>query len=201
MYYYGTRTSDFMMDHLRTFYEITGDGAWNSVLEKSYELADLMQTRYSPATGLLPDFIQEINTAPRPARPGFLEGPFDGQYGYNACRTPWRIATDYLLNGEPRALEAMERINAWFRAKAGGDPGRIFDGYTLSGVKTADYDYNALAFVAPLGVGAMVDEIHQTWLNNIWDLVVNRPLEDEDYYGNTLKMLSMIAMSGNWWNP
>ncbi|HVM97299.1 MAG TPA: hypothetical protein VMT89_12975, partial [Candidatus Acidoferrales bacterium] len=62
-------------------------------------------------------------------------------------------------------------------------------------------DYLSMAFVAPLGVGAMVDASNQTWLNALWDLVVNQPLSSGGYYENTLKLLSMIVMSGNWWAP
>jgi len=198
-YYYGTRTSDFMMNHLRAYQSATGDATWTRVIEASYGLVEAMQTSYSPTTGLLPDFIQDINTTPRPARRGYLEGANDGRYGYNACRTPWRLTTDYLLSGEPRALDAVTKINAWIRNKTGNDPQRIYDGYDLNG--NAVSDYNALAFVAPFGVGAMVGANNQTWLNGIWRLVVNRPIEAEDYYGNTLKLLCLIVMSGNWWNP
>jgi hypothetical protein len=59
----------------------------------------------------------------------------------------------------------------------------------------------SLAFVAPFAVSAMVGAQNQRWLNALWHYVVGTPLDASDYYGNTIKMLSMIVVSGNWWSP
>ena len=58
-----------------------------------------------------------------------------------------------------------------------------------------------MAFVAPLAVGAMVEAGNQAWLNALWDLVVTTPASVDGYYENTLKLLSLIVLSGNWWAP
>lgn len=47
----------------------------------------------------------------------------------------------------------------------------------------------------------MVNATNQTWLNGLWDQVVTTPVGGSDYYGNTLKLLSMLVLSGNWWAP
>ena len=200
-YYYATRPSDFMVEHLRLYHAATGNAQWQTVQTTCYDLIARMQRVYSPNTGLLPDFIQNLHQQPRPADPGFLEEATDGDYGYNACRTPWRIATDYLLAGDGRALQGVNKMNGWMKQQSAGDPTRIRAGYRLNGTNVDGNDYLAMAFVAPLGVGAMVDPTHQNWLNAIWDTVVAQPLNQEDYYGNTLKLLAMIVMSGNWWSP
>lgn len=207
LYKYGTRPSDFMVDHMRAYQSATGDTRWAAVIDATYQLIDSFQTRYSPSTGLLPDFVQDTNTEPQPARPRrtrggrkpYLEGFTDGQYSYNACRVPWRIGTDYLTSGDSRALTALDKINTWIQGKTGDDPRKIVAGYKLSGGNAGRE--NAVAFVAPFGVGAMVSADNQEWLNDIWDLTAGRARIQEDYYGNTLKLLAMITMSGNWWNP
>jgi hypothetical protein len=198
-YYYGARTSDFMTNHLRAYQTATEDATWAKVADVSYGLVNTMQTLYSQETGLLPDFIVGINTKPRPARRGYLEGATDGQYSYNACRVPWRLTTDYLMSGELRALTAVRKINTWIRTETRDNPRQIGDGYDLNGNVVSDG--NVMAFVGPLGVSAMVEASNQKWLNAIWDLVVSRSIEEEDYYGNSLKLLCLIVMSGNWWKP
>jgi hypothetical protein len=45
----------------------------------------------------------------------------------------------------------------------------------------------------------MVDGVHQDWLNAVWDEVSAN--HDSGYYGDTINMLSLIVMSGNWWSP
>jgi endo-1,4-beta-D-glucanase Y len=199
-YYYGTRPSDFMMSHLKSYESATGDARWTKVTDATYNLIATIQTKYSPVTGLLPDFVENINTSPRPARGNYLEVPNDGSYYYNSCRAPLRIATDYLLSGDSRSLAAMNKINSWLRTKTGDNPLKIRAGYQLNGNNIRGNNYFELAFVAPLGVAAMVAENNQQWLNDIWDAIVSVPFAKGDYYGNSLKMLSIIVMSGNWWN-
>jgi endo-1,4-beta-D-glucanase Y len=198
-YYFGARSSDFMPDHFRSFHTVTGDARWTEVIEAGYRVIRSVQRRFSPQTGLVPDFIQNANTDPQPARPYYLETSHDGHYSYNACRVPWRLATDYFVSGDPRASDAVDPINAWIRRATGGDPALIHDGYDLSGTKVSDE--TSMAFVAPLAVAAMVNADHQQWLNAQWRYMVNTPPSESDYYGNTIKMLSMIVISGNWWAP
>lgn len=197
--YYGTRSSDLMFGHLRAYHRAGGGDIWLEMVDVGYGLIETIQTGYSPETGLLPDFIQNTNSEPRPANPGFLEGKNDGNYSYNACRNPLRIGTDYLFSGDPRGSAAMSRLNAWLRTAAGGDPSRIKSGYALDGTPLPDRDYTDMAFIAPLGVGAMVDADNQEWLNAVWDKVIGAPANS--YYGDTLKMQAIIVMSGNWWEP
>lgn len=196
-----TRTSDFMPDHARAFGAATSDASWSDLVEHTWDVVDALQSGSSPATGLLPDFVVNALSSPSPAPAGFLEGANDGAYDYNACRDPWRLATDWIVNGEPRARAAVGRIETWIRGATGGDPSKIRSGYRLSGTPSANSDYLSMAFVAPIGAGATVDAAHQAWLNDVWDLVVATPLAAGGYYENTLELLSMIVMSGNWWSP
>ncbi|MBI5506740.1 MAG: hypothetical protein HY899_18275 [Deltaproteobacteria bacterium] len=196
-----TRTSDFMPDHYRSFFDAGANPLWNTLRTSTYQIVDDMQTNFSPVTGLLPDFVVDALSTPAPAPAFFLEADTDGAYSYNACRDPWRLATDYLMSDDAAAHAAVAKINAWIRASTGDDPSAIGAGYQLSGAVTPGTDYLSMAFVAPLGVGAMVDAANQSWLNGVWDLVASTPIDAEGYYENTLKALAMITMSRNWWAP
>lgn len=198
-YYYGTRPSDFMPDHFRVFRAVASDIAWTVVVDSGYRLLRSVQEKFSPEAGLVPDFIKDTNTTPRPVEPWYLETSDDGHFSYNACRVPWRVATDYLTSGDSRARDLVRPMTAWFRHAAQDTPRRIGDGYDLGG--EAFSHQRAMAFVAPLGVAAMVDAQNQQWLDALWAEIVRTPREDEEYYGNTLKMLAMIVLSGNWWTP
>ena len=200
-YRFGARTSDFMTHHLKVFRAASGDARWAAVTDKTYAVIDAIQTNHSPLTGLLPDFVTDTNTSPKPVSGKYLEKSQDGDYYFNACRVPWRVATDYLMTGDARSKAAANKINAWIRTSAGGSPARIRSGYKLDGGDAKDSDFTSMAFVAPFGVGAMVDAGHQQWLNGIWDATAGKPISEQPYYGNTLKMLCLIVMSGNWWAP
>jgi hypothetical protein len=60
-------------------------------------------------------------------------------------------------------------------------------------------DFVSMAFIAPLGVSAMIDGDNQEWLDAIWTATV--AADPVDYFEDSIMLLSMIAMSGNWWSP
>ena len=196
--YFATRSSDFMPGHFKAFRQATGDTRWDKVVNAGYALLVKMQDRYSPDAGLIPDFIVNINKNPKPAPPNFLESPFDGQYNYNACRDPWRIATDYLLTGDKRSKKITDKINRWIRETTSNDTYNLSAGYTLAGNDIKHRYFEALSFIAPFGVSAMVDAKNQAWLNKVWNYLTGFKLKDYDYYDNTIKLLDMMTMSGNY---
>jgi hypothetical protein len=157
-----------------------------------------LQDEHAAGTGLLPDFVLDAGGNPRPAGPNFLENAADGAYAMNACRDPWRIGLHFVTTGDGRARTALRKIDAFVRGETGGDPTAIRAGYTLEGSPLPTSNYLSMAFVAPLAVGAMAGD-DQTWLNALWDVVAER--DDGGYYEDTLRLLAMLALSGNWWAP
>ncbi len=197
--FFTTRTSDFMPGHFRSFRQVTNDTDWSRVIESGYQLLDGLQSRFAAKTGLLPDFAIGVDRDPRPPKGKHLEGKHDGHFSYNACRVPLRVGLDFLLHGEPRAKAVLMPMNVWLKTATGGKPERIVAGYDLAG-KILDRDDRSMAFTACFGVGAMCDAAHQEWLNALWDYIVASDNADDRYYARTLKMLCLIAMSGNWWS-
>ncbi|MDE1912641.1 MAG: licheninase [Pseudomonas sp.] len=197
---YTTRSSDFMQSHLYSFFTMTGDKRWQAVRDKTYSIISDFTQRYSANSGLVPDFISHLDTSITPARPDLVEGPYDGSYSWNAARYPWRIGLDYLMYGDPRALYTLTTFNRWARATTHDEPGNFNSGYRIDG-SAIEEAHNEPAFVAALGVSAMINPDNQLWLNNLWDNLQRRSIRDHDYYGNTLKLLGMVVMSGHWERP
>jgi endo-1,4-beta-D-glucanase Y len=197
-HYKGSRVSDFMGSHFRAFQSVSSEPVWNGILENTYWIAETIQTKHAPQTGLLPDFVEGLQEGdPRPARMGYLEGARDGSYAYNACRSPLRMGTDYFLSGDDRPRRIALRLNEFAKRASGGDPTKLRGGYYLDGREMVDYE--TMAFTGPFAVGAMVDHEGQAWLDALWQHSVER--EMESYYADTLRMMSLIALSGNWWGP
>lgn len=196
------RLSDFMPEHFRAFAKATGDPLWPRMVERGYAGVAWLQSHHSPTTGLLPDFARGAQDGqPVPAGKKFLESKFDGQYYYNACRIPWRLGVDALLTGEPRAKASLTLLNHFIEGATGGDPAAIHAGYRLTDGKVLDRDDTSLAFTGPFAVSAMIPGGHQEWLDRLCEKL-RAPLgEDDDYYGRTVSLLSLVAVSGNWWSP
>ncbi len=198
-YTYGTRPSDWMTSHLRVFATATGDTYWNETADNIYQIMNIIRNNYAQTTGLMPDFIDGEN--PRPAPENFLEATTDGQFSWNACRVPLRIAFDAAHFGNSSAREALTYIVDWIELKTLGKPSAIVAGYDLNG--DALVNYSNMAFTAPMiAAAAVANGDHQNFINKGWDLINSSNNNTPNtYYPNSIKLLSMLFISGNWWQP
>lgn len=195
-YYSATRSSDFIMQYMPVFAEVTGDQRWINVYDSTYDIINNIIAEYD--TGLLPDFIVKDSAGNFVASDEyFLEDVTDGMYAYNSCRTPWRISMDYLVNGNQNAKNFSDKLNKWITTKTNNAPENILAGYELDGTDYADYD--DLCFTAPFLISAMTDADFSEWENSLWTYISS--YGDDVYYGDTIKMLCMITYSDLWKVP
>lgn len=192
-----TRTSDFMPSHFLAFAAASGDARWLAIRDRGYAILSAVQ---NPQTGLVPDFVIGLPDHPVPAKAEFLEGAGDGQLSWNAVRVPWRVALDAVLNDDPRARAFLVPFNGFARRSSGGDPFALSEGYALNGSLPPDVGPAGMTFISMFAVAAMLDPAPD-WLASLWSAMVAAPVADEDYFGNTLKLLAMISLSGHWAKP
>ena len=194
-----TRSSDFMYGHFRAFGEATGNrDEWEAVISATQEAVKQMNSEYG--TGLVSDFlvVDSMTGEAGPVNPNFLEGPHDGEYWYNAGRTPWRFGADAVLNGDAASKEQAQLLSEFFQASSNGDPNQILGGYQLDGDPLNSW--SDLFYRSPVGVAAMtgMDAADQEWLNGIFD---NAKGAHVNYYSDSVTLNSLLIMSGNALNP
>jgi endo-1,4-beta-D-glucanase Y len=192
-----SRSSDWMLGHLRAFRAATGDHAWDTVLAAHQRAIATIQERDSPKTGLLPDFV--VDGQAHPARGEVLESKHDGAFWWNACRVPWRLGTDAVTTADPWSTAAVQRMNRFAQQVSGGDPRRIRAGYTLAG-KPITKDTEP-AFIVPFAVAAMVDRDSQRWLDALWGYLTSTEVNAGAYFPATIQLQAMLVLTGNWLIP
>lgn len=195
---YTPRSSDFMLTNFRAYGKATNDLVWNDVVLQSQNVMIEIQNNFSSQTGLVPDFIVKNTEGFIPASPFFLEAETDGVYNYNAGRVPWRVGMDALLSGDETSRAIAQKISRWVQSAAQDDPANIRAGYGLDGTPLPNSEYFTPFFIAPMGVAAMNDPDQQIWLNSIYDSVYNQRL---DYYEDSVNLLCLLVMTGNFWAP
>ncbi|MCU5096676.1 MULTISPECIES: glycosyl hydrolase family 8 [Bacillus] len=190
-----TRPSDWMMSHLRAFYEFTGDKTWLTVINNLYDVYTQFSNKYSQNTGLISDFV--VKTPPQPAPKDFLdESEYTNAYYYNASRVPLRIVMDYAMYGEKRSKVISDKVSSWIQNKTNGNPSKIVDGYQLNGSNIGSYP--TAVFVSPFIAASTTKSDNQKWVNSGWDWMKNKK---EGYFSDSYNLLTMLFITGNWWKP
>ncbi|GFP77543.1 glycosyl hydrolase family 8 [Clostridium fungisolvens] len=199
-----TRSSDFMLHHLIEFSKVNTQNAdrWKRVIGRIVSIIDDQMTRESKNTGLMPDFFVKSGGVFIAPKTKVLESPHDGDYFTNSCRTPWRYSMPILFNNS-QVTNQISTLNRWIKQTTTQNPKNIRSGYYIAnGTPGASFgDTNNLAFIAPFLVSSLTQEGNDKWTVDIWNTLIEKPIEKCTFYENTLKLMAMIVATGNWFTP
>lgn len=199
---YVTRSSDFLKYHIREFikFDVKNSSEWQMVLDKIDLIISEQMKNESKNNGLMPDFfIKDINNYIAP-KFKVLETIHDGDYYFNSCRTPWRYSMDVIINKTPITQE-LHTLNYWIKKETSSDPKNIKSGYYIANGPPG-YSFgspNDLSFIAPFLVSSLIEKGNDNWTIALWETLINKPISKCTFYENTLKLISMIVATGNWY--
>jgi hypothetical protein len=188
------RPNYFMVGYYHAYARASGDPYWMQAVEAVHTRIADVQTRFSPMTGLLPQYLVGGTTPPTGT---FLGDANARDYFGGGGLIPLWLASDYIGSGDPRSKVALTRITQWLKSETGGDASKIVDGYRLDG--DAVGTTGTMAFVAPFGAIAIFDAANQGWLDAIWKLMSTAPTTSQ--VADTANLLGMLMVTGNWWQP
>eukprot|EP00808_Paulinella_micropora_P019481 g65235.t1 len=218
-----TRTADFLPDHLRAFANVATDSAerqgWLELLDKYYVVFDKMIKEFSPARGLLPEYILWADGDPVQAPSGFENLANSHLYGAGAAQMSLRVGLDYLLHGEPKAQALLSTSVQWFAAHTYASSidnelalrGRE-DELLFKSMNQSTYQRSSVGTLGPLTVATLIesastpsssstDSAVRRYLDALVDAFISRPFPNEDALADSIAILSALAFSGNWWSP
>ena len=189
-----TNPSYFSPAYYRAFGNFTNDTAfWNQVAAKSYTIINSNLTQNNAVGGLVSDWC-EASGAYSPQAGGYNNG--GKTYTYDAARTPWRIAVDYLWYGNADAKTYAKKSSDFVRVNLGGSS-NIKDGYNQNGTLIGQW-HNA-TFVGAFACAAMAGE-DQAHLDASYNDLKNLN-EPNSYFNHTLKTLYSFLLTGNFYLP
>jgi len=155
-------------------------GFWNKLASDSY--TQLLRAD-DGGTGLVPNWSTTGGSA------GCGNKDFGDRYGYDAARTPWRFATDYVWYGTPAAKDWLDRLVNWVDGPAGGILS-IGDMYTLSGTKESA-NHNS-TFTGGFALAAMA---HSQAKADQYGTAF-RAISDGAYFEESLRAVYMLLAAG-----
>lgn len=183
--------SYFSPAYYREFARVTGDAFWTGAADVSDTY--LIKNR-NANTGLVSNW-SDPNATPNDCNNTGLE------YGYDACRNPWRMATDVLWHGAGTAkagTDICNKIANW----ASGDIMNKFKGPRDMAGAAKSQSYANGTFLSTFTVGLMgTSDDFMSDLEEGYDKTVALNLQYEKYFGETLRALMLFVMSGNFWKP
>jgi endo-1,4-beta-D-glucanase Y len=189
-----TNPSYFSPAYYRVFGTFTNDTAfWNQVAAKSYTIINNNLTQNNAVGGLVSDWC-EASGAYSSQAGGYANG--GKMYTYDAARTPWRIAVDYLWHGNADAKAYAKKSSDFVRVNLGGSL-NIKDGYNQNGSVSGQW-HNA-TFVGAFACAAMAGE-NQNHLDASYTDLKNLN-EPNSYFIHTLKTLYSFLLTGNFYLP
>jgi len=150
--------------YYRVFQDVTGNAVWGSLLDSGYTLLAANQARKG---GVFSDWSNDTGAAS-------TTGSHSDDFGPDASRVAWRVATDYMWNGEARAVPILEAFRA--RVDADGGPARAFEPNSMF--------RGGSAFSAMTTDAATAKEYTEAWLLTAVD--------DESYFPGTLRPLYLL---------
>lgn len=186
---------------------------WNKAAEDAY--IPLLKNAH-PYTGLVFAWANAEGGNPSDC---FYEVAGSGTfntYQYDACRTPWRIATDYIWWGNSQAEVWTKKIvnfvkspiykqvevdgAIWYGA---GGVENVVDNYYHNGLRRINPDEptwghrHTMPFVGAFALAAMCSNQEDTDVF-MKDLQTVTPI---NYYESCLGVLYLFMATGNFWNP
>ena len=189
-----TNPSYFAPAYYRAFGVFTNDTAfWNSVATKSYAIINANLTQNNAAGGLVSDWCAATGSYSSESNGYANQGQ---RYGYDAARTPWRIAVDYAFYGTADAGTYAKKCSDFVRVTLGGTA-NIKDGYYQNGSLSGQW-HNA-TFVGAFACAAMAGQ-NQTHLDNSYTDLKNLS-EPNSYFNQTLKTLYLFLLNGDFFLP
>ncbi len=189
-----TNISYFSPAYYRAFGDFTNDSAfWNQVAARAYTVINNNLTQNNAVGGLVSDWCEASGAYSSQAGNYANAGKL---YTYDAARTPWRIAVDYLWYGSPDAKTYSKKASDFVRINLGGTA-NIKDGYNQNGTLSGQW-HNA-TFVGAFACAAMAGE-NQTHLDASYTDLKNLN-EPNSYFNHTLKTLYSFLLTGNFYLP
>jgi hypothetical protein len=189
-----TNPSYFAPAYYRAFGSFTNDTSfWNLVAAKAYTVINNNLNKNNAVYGLVSDWCMASGDYSTQANSYANQGK---AYTYDAARTPWRIAIDYLWYGTADAKIYAKKASDFVRVSLGGTA-NIKDGYNQDGSLKGQW-HNA-TFVGAFACAAMAGD-NQAHLDASYIDLKNLN-EPNSYFNHTLKTLYLLALTGNFYLP
>lgn len=206
----GWNPSYYTPAYYPVFQEISGDPQWGALYTKMSDQMSIV-AEANNGTGLFPDWCNTASGLSKVTTSCSDRGPQSYNFYYDAVRVPWRLAVAASWFNDPKALLWANQAANYFKNKFYANA--IVDGYQIDGspwsASLADpvsavggINTNGTVFLSMIAPATLPYGDMQ-YANDFYQAVVNSKISYASpyhYFGNTLRLLSLLYMSGEFIN-
>ena len=160
-----TDPSYFAPGYYKVYASVASDSTWTTLANDSYSRLAKVQ---SAMNGLASNWTDSSGTIP-----SGTDGT-DGTDGNDASRVPWRIATDDVWNGEPKAVTFLNNMSSGGIQRLFAPNSAFRGGLAMSGLQQSS---------------AKAQTYTDAWLQTASEQ------DDAVYYAGTLRLVYMLIMA------
>ena len=189
------------------YFEVFGkftnnEAAWNAVINRNYDVVNLVQAKPDNCSGLVPNWNQYDGDAQLVS----WQTNNYSWWSYDAARFAWRIAVDQAWYGRSQATETMNEIGGFFSSTGFNNIGE----HSMNAQRTGSGPWpffvanaGAAIWAAPnpiaVNCGTATGSLKES-PQSAYNRVLNTSDNPNSYYGNAWRLLSMLLMTGNFPN-
>ncbi|MCQ2608575.1 MAG: glycosyl hydrolase family 8 [Bacteroidales bacterium] len=188
---YFTIASVGVYDQTQKYFSFSKQNDWKKVYDDSH-----IFLQKSQRNGLWPNWSNWDGT---PCNRGSYD-PSSMDFGWDACRTPWRVGMDYLWYGTESSKAMLQNTLTMMEARNMLDaPVRAGFYSNLDAEDPADLVFEGnggmSAFIGSYACALMIDESKKESLDLYYNRLKNNL--ESPYYSPTLQVLYLLTISGN----
>ncbi|MBO9699538.1 MAG: T9SS type A sorting domain-containing protein [Sporocytophaga sp.] len=127
-------------------------------------------------------------------------GTAPDKFGYDACRAPWRQATNYIWFGSSGMQTIINKQADLWIGKGGAGSVQGGDRMNHDGTGSGDHNSAFVGMVGAMSLAASNTSAHQTFCNAMYNENKNNSLAPI-YFSKILQMIGLFVQTGNFWNP
>jgi len=173
----------------RVFAKLDPQHDWMKLVDSSYDVLEKTTSgklNKDHSAGLPPDWVMLNRQTGELSAPSGDAASLTTNYGYDAMRTPWRVALDYQWNNDQRALTLLQKME--FLSRQWQESGKLAAIYSHDG-KTISSDEPPEIYGTSIGFFMYVhpdqaQKIYDTKLKSLYNADTNNWSQSMNYYSD-----------------
>lgn len=174
---------------LRVFASLDASHEWGKVADN---LMDMLTKNANNTTGLPSDWCN----ASSPFSPVDFKGSGNTMFGFDAVRTPWRVALSQIWFGGNAEKAWLSKINTWIKGKTSSNWNRTFADWKLDGSSSGNYTNSV--YLGAFASTGFVNVADSTWLRKGAEAIITKLADN--YYNDSWQLIYALTMVGNFQN-